>query len=103
MVNQTAVTPDLVNAVYHHTRRNERAIGVDFDSEKVLAIYGCLEELTQENAARQIAKVAVISFLQDAQAKMKAMQAESQDIEEVRDFVRSVELAAAILEQLENG
>ena len=43
-------SPDLVHSLLHHTRRSDQAIGVDFDSQLVSALYGCLEDMAKEEA-----------------------------------------------------
>ena len=55
------ISTDLVNAIYHHTRLTERAIGVDFDSDKVNALYGFLTELTLQETAQKNLKVELFS------------------------------------------
>lgn len=47
------IDANLVHSLIHHTRRSEQAIGIDFDSQIVFALYGCLEDLAKEEAARQ--------------------------------------------------
>ena len=42
------IDANLVHSLIHHTRRSEQAIGVDFDSELVNALYGCLADMAKE-------------------------------------------------------
>lgn len=47
------IDANLVHSLTHHTRRKEQAIGIDFDSELVSALYGCLQDLAIEEVAKQ--------------------------------------------------
>ena len=46
------IDANLVHSLIHHTRRSEQAIGIDFDSQIVFALYGCLEDLAKEEAKK---------------------------------------------------
>lgn len=47
------IDANLVHSLTHHTRRKEQAMGLDFDSELVSALYGCLQDLATEEAVKQ--------------------------------------------------
>ena len=104
------ISTDLVNAIYHHTRLTERAIGVDFDSDKVTAVYGFLEELSRG----EIAKVQLATELKARIDTMKnrmrqimlmvnAVKDKRPLLDEAMRLKEQTELAVAMLESLENG
>lgn len=63
--------PDLVHCLLHHTRRSEQAIGVDFDSELVSALYGCLQDLAIEEAAKQALATELKTRIDTGKNRMK--------------------------------
>jgi hypothetical protein len=104
------ISVDLVNAIYHHTRINERAIGVDSDSEKVTAVYDLLEELSRGDIARvQLATElkTIIGAMQNRMKQIMSMVGAVKDkrplLDEAMQIQETVELAVSMLEQLDNG
>ena len=81
------LSPDLVHSLLHHTRRSEQAIGVDFDSQLVSALYGCLEDLALEEAAKQ-------AFVLELKSRQTSILSERKLYEgkEIDNFLRLREL-----------
>ena len=109
-MDNTAVSPDLVNAIYHHTRIKERCIGVDFDSEHVKAIYDLLEEISQGEVAKiQLATEikARIDVMTNRMKQIKSMANAVKDkrplLNEAIQIKEQMEMAVTMLEQLSNG
>ena len=65
------LSPDLVHSLLHHTRRSEQAIGVDFDSQLVSALYGCLVDLATEEAAKQALATELKTRIDTGKNRMK--------------------------------
>jgi hypothetical protein len=65
------LSPDLVHSLLHHTRRSEQAIGVDFDSQLVFALYGCLENMAKEEATKQALAAELKSRIDLGKNRMK--------------------------------
>lgn len=80
-------SPGLVHSLSHHTRRSEQAIGVDFDSQLVSALYGCLEDLVLEEAAKQ-------AFVLELKSRQTSILSERKLYEgkEIDNFLRLREL-----------
>jgi hypothetical protein len=93
---------ELANCLYHHTRRSEQAIGVDFDSQLVLALYGCLEDLVLEDAAKKNLKVELVLELEQIQESIQAAKENNANLDDVMEIAKSSELAIAMMEIL-NG
>jgi hypothetical protein len=104
------ISTDLVNAIYHHTRIAERCIGVDFDSEKVTAVYGLLEQLSRG----EIAKVQLATELKTRIDAMKnrmkqitsmvnAVKDKRPLLDEAVQIQEQMKTAVTMLEQLDNG
>lgn len=96
------LSPDLVHSLLHHTRRSEQAIGVDFDSQLVFALYGCLEDLVLEDAAKKNLKVELVLELENIQASIQGAKENNADLDQVMPIAKSSELAIAMMEIL-NG
>mgnify|MGYP003508516487 FL=1 len=65
------IDANLVHSLIHHTRRSEQAIGVDFDSELVNALYGCLADMAKEEAAKQALAAELKSRIDVGKNRMK--------------------------------
>lgn len=63
--------PDFAQCLLHHTRRSEQAIGIDFDSELVSALYGCLVDLATEEAAKQALATELKTRIDTGKNRMK--------------------------------
>lgn len=95
-------SPDLVHSLLHHTRRSEQAIGVDFDSQLVFALYGCLDDLVLEDVAKKNLKVELVLELENIQASIQGARENNADLDQVMPIAKSSELAIAMMEIL-NG
>jgi uncharacterized protein YueI len=95
------ISVDLVNAIYHHARINERAIGVDFDSEKVTAVYGLLEELTLEDAAKKSLRVELVLQLDEIQKSIQSAKSSGSEFDSVMRIAKTSELAIAMMEAID--
>ena len=65
------IDANLVHNLIHHTRRSEQAIGIDFDSQLVFALYGCLEDMAKEEAAKQALAAELKSRIDTGKNRMK--------------------------------
>lgn len=65
------IDANLVHNLIHHTRRSEQAIGVDFDSQLVSALYGCLEGMAKEEAAKHALAAELKSRIDVGKNRMK--------------------------------
>lgn len=95
------ISPDLVNAIYHHNRIKERCIGVDFDSDEVTAVYGLLEDLTLQEAAKKNLRVELVLQLDDIQQQIDAEKEKGADFEGVMKIAKQSELAVAMMSVLD--
>jgi hypothetical protein len=95
-------SPDLVHSLLHHTRRSEQAIGVDFDSQLVSALYGCLEDMVLEDVAKKNLKVELVLELENIQTSIQGARENNADLDQVMPIAKSSELAIAMMEIL-NG
>ncbi len=95
-------SPGLVHSLLHHTRRSEQAIGVDFDSQLVFALYGCLDDLVLEDVAKKNLKVELVLELENIQASIQGARENNADLDQVMPIAKSSELAIAMMEIL-NG
>lgn len=96
------ISTDLVNSIYHHARLTERAIGVDFDSDKVNALYGFLTELTLQETAQKNLKVELVFQLDQIQELIAKEKENGAEFDNVLKIAKSSELAIAMMDVL-NG
>ncbi len=96
------IDTNLVHSLIHHTRRSEQAIGVDFNSELVMALYGCLEDFILEDTAQKNLKVELVLELENIQASIQGAKENNADLDQVMPIAKSSELAIAMMEIL-NG
>ena len=98
------LSPDLAHCLLHHTRRSEQAIGVDFDSELVFALYGCLEDMATEQAAKQALILELETKQKSIFSERKMYQGKEIDnFLRLRELKRQNEFTEAMLGQLQNG
>jgi len=100
---------ELANCLYHHTRRSEQAIGVNFDSQLVLALYGCVEDMATEQAAKQALAAELKSRIDAGKNRMKQIMSMVNAVKDKRPLLNEattiqgeLALAAKMLEVL-NG
>jgi hypothetical protein len=100
------LSADLVHSLTHHTRRSEQAIGVDFDSELVNALYGCLVDMTLEDIAKKVLRVSLVTYLNDIKEKSEELRGKKlkkkEYLKQAKELIKQAQLAAAMMEQL-NG
>jgi hypothetical protein len=100
------LSADLVHSLTHHTRRSEQAIGVDFDSELVLALYGVCEQLTLEEIAAKVLKVSLVQYLNEIRDESEQLRnkklKKKEYLKQAKELIERAQLAAAMLGQL-NG
>lgn len=97
-------SPDLAHSLLHHTRQRERAIGIDFDSELVSALYGCLEDMATEQAAKQALILELETKQKSISSERKLYQGKEVDnFLRLRQLKRQDEFIETMLGQLENG
>ena len=104
------ISTDLVNSIYHHARLTERAIGVDFNSDKVTAVYGLLEELSRGEIAKVQLATELKARIDTMKNRMKQIMSVVNAVKDKRPLLdeamrlkKQTELAVAMLESLENG
>jgi hypothetical protein len=66
---------NLVHCLTHHTRRSEQAIGVDFDSQLVFALYGLLSDMATEETAKQALATELKTRIDSGKNRMKQIMA----------------------------
>ncbi len=100
------LSADLVHSLTHHTRRSEQAIGVDFDSELVNALYGCLVDMTLEDIAKRVLRVSLVNYLNEIKEQSEALRGKKlkkkEYLKQAKELIGQAQLAAAMMEQL-NG
>ena len=100
-MDNTAVSPDLINAIYHHTRIKERCIGVDFDSDKVTAVYRLLEDLTLQETAQKNLRIELVLQFDSIQKQIKEQREKGADFDQALNIAKRSELAAAMMSVLD--
>lgn len=100
------IDANLVHSLTHHTRRKEQAIGLDFDSELVNALYGCLEDMTLEDIAKKVLRVSLVTYLNEIKEKSEALRGKKlkkkEYLRQAKELIGQAQLAAAMMEKL-NG
>ena len=100
------IDANLVHSLTHHTRRKEQAIGLDFDSELVNALYGGLEDMTLEDIAKKVLRVSLVTYLNEIKEKSEELRSKKlkkkEYLRQAKELIGQAQLAAAMMEQL-NG
>ena len=100
------IDANLVHSLTHHTRRKEQAIGLDFDSELVSALYGVLEDMTLEDIAKRVLRVSLVNYLNEIREKSVELRGKKlkkkEYLRQAKELIGQAQLAAAMMEQL-NG
>lgn len=100
------IDANLVHSLTHHTRRKEQAIGLDFDSELVSALYGVLEDMTLEDIAKRVLRVSLVNYLNEIREKSVELRGKKlkkkEYLKQAKELIEQAQLAAAMMEQL-NG
>ena len=100
------IDANLVHSLTHHTRQKEQAIGLDFDSELVSALYGCLEDMTLEDISKRVLRVSLVNYLNEIKEQSEALRGKKlkkkEYLKQAKELIGQAQLAAAMMEQL-NG
>lgn len=101
---------DLVHSLYHHTRAKERAIGIDFDSELVTALYGALVDLAANDVAKMRLATELKMRLDQMKNRMRQIMSMVNAVKDKRPLLDEaiaiqgqMALAVQMLEVLANG
>jgi len=110
MANDIEITPDFVNSLLQFTRISERAIGINFDSELVEALQGCLEDVTMVKAAQLSLAQEIKTGIEKLQNQFNELLATAETAQDKNKLLKDaskiqmqIELAVAMLEGLANG
>jgi hypothetical protein len=96
----------LATALLHHTQLKERAIGVDFDSDLVIALHGMCEQLTLEEIVVKVLKVSLVQYLSEIRDESQELRnkklRKKEYLKQADALIKKAQMAAAMLGQL-NG
>ena len=89
---------NLATALLYYTQLKERAIGVDFDSDLVIALRGAVDDLALRETAVSNLKVELVLELEKIQELIQAAKVNDADYDGVRELAKTSELAIAMME-----